>query len=158
MTKQDPHPGSGPDSDRDHRIAEAARLYGTGLSLRQVAAKQSVSRQTVANDLAAGNIARRKAGPRPGYKPDGPRLRQLRVSRGLRTRDLARRIGRDLSTISKAEAGTIQISDVLAYQIANALSEAGRNAGLAKPEVKVRDILADGDDIESEPEPKALAS
>lgn len=38
--------------DRDRRMAVAVRLTGEGLSLRQAAARLSVSYQTVANDLA----------------------------------------------------------------------------------------------------------
>jgi lambda repressor-like predicted transcriptional regulator len=41
-----------PQRDRDRRMAVAVRLHAEGLTLRQIAARQSVSYQTVANDLA----------------------------------------------------------------------------------------------------------
>jgi DNA-binding XRE family transcriptional regulator len=87
-----------------------------------------------------------KRGTRPGLKPNGPRLRELRVRRGLGPVDLALLVGRDRSTITKAEAGQILISDVLAGQIAIALTNAGRKAGLDKPDVAMEDILAADDE------------
>jgi transcriptional regulator with XRE-family HTH domain len=88
----------------------------------------------------------KRRGRRPGLKPNGPRLRELRVSRGLGQTDLARQIGRDITTVSKAEANTILISDVVASQLAIALTNAGRKAGLDKPDVTVEDILAADDE------------
>jgi lambda repressor-like predicted transcriptional regulator len=140
-------------------MAEAVRLYGTGLSLRQIAATQSVSHQTVANDLArwlrerasmpaelvrhAGDFTPRPPGPRPGLIPHGPMLRHIRTSRGITMAKLARQIGRNYSTIAKAEANKILISEVLANQIANALG------------VEVEEILAGGD---GKPEPAAMSA
>ncbi len=132
-------------------MAEAVRLYYVvGMPLRQIAATQSVSYQTVANDLArwnrerpgmpaeiirlVGDLPPRRPGPRHGLTPHGPMLRHLRVSRGLTQLKLARRVGRDLSTISKAEANAILISEVLANQLANALG------------VNVEEILMDARD------------
>jgi hypothetical protein len=38
--------------DRDRRMANAVRFRAEGMSLREIAARQSVNHQTVANDLA----------------------------------------------------------------------------------------------------------
>jgi DNA-binding XRE family transcriptional regulator len=130
--------------------------YGTGLSLRQVAARQSVSYQTVANDLArwnrelpgmpaeliqmAGDLTRRR-GRRPGLVPHGPMLRHLRVSRGLTQLQLARQIGRDISTVTKAESNTIAISEVLANQFANALGVTVEDIA-GEPEPETADALS----------------
>jgi ribosome-binding protein aMBF1 (putative translation factor) len=98
-------------------------------------------------------MTRRRTGRLPGLQPNGARLRELRVARGLSPIGLAQQISppRNRSTINKAEAGTILISDVLASQIAIALTNAGRKAGLDKPDVAMEDILADADEDELRP-------
>ena len=89
----------------------------------------------------------RRPGRPPGHRPDGPEIYRLRVEvHGLSAAELGRKIGYTRAAIGLAERGN-PISDVFASRLAKALG------------VKVTDIATPpGDDIESEPEPKALAS
>lgn len=78
----------------------------------------------------------------PGLQPDGRKIREIRVARGITVTDLARRIGRhreSLYWIERRPPGRPRpISDVLASQLARALSTPDEP-------VTVADILADGD-------------
>jgi DNA-binding XRE family transcriptional regulator len=89
----------------------------------------------------------------PGLPPDGPKIRQLRVDRGITVTDLAKRIGRHKDTIWGVEGEKKRpMSDVLASQLAKALSTPDER-------VTVEDITDQGDDdIRSEPEPKVPAA
>jgi DNA-binding XRE family transcriptional regulator len=89
----------------------------------------------------------------PGLRPDGPKIRQLRVDRGITVTDLAKRIGRHKDTIWGVEGEKKRaMSDVLASQLAKALST-------PDDPVTVEDITDQGDDgIVSEPEPKGTAA
>lgn len=87
----------------------------------------------------------------PGLRPDGPKIRQLRVDRGITVTDLARRIGRHKDTIWGIEGEKKRpMSDVLASQLARALSTPDER-------VTIDDITAK-DDSESEPETEAPAA
>ena len=91
--------------------------------------------------------------PKPGLRPDGPKIRQLREDRGLTPTDAARRMGpgRNPQSILMTEKYSRPISRVFAAQLARALS-------IPDEPVTVADLLAKDDDAESEPEPEALAS
>lgn len=87
----------------------------------------------------------------PGLQPDGPKIRQLRIDRGITVTDLAKQIGRHRDTISGVEGEKKRpMSDVLASQLARALSTPDER-------ITIGDITAK-DDSESEPETEALAS
>jgi DNA-binding XRE family transcriptional regulator len=79
-----------------------------------------------------------------GLTPDGPKIRSLRVDLGLTAAQLAPRVGLHPKTVMAIESTDQRVSDVTASRLATALG------------VKVEDIT--GDDVESEPEPKAMAS
>lgn len=86
-----------------------------------------------------------------GLTPDGPKIRQLRIDRGITVTDLAKRIGRHRDTIWGVEGPKKwAMSEVLASQLATALSTPDER-------ITVDDITVN-DDTGSEPEPKALAS
>jgi transcriptional regulator with XRE-family HTH domain len=89
----------------------------------------------------------RKTGRPAGYKPDGPEIRRLRVEvHGLSAAQLGARAGITEDVVWKAERSQ-PVMDVNAVRLAKALG------------VEVEDIASPpGDDTESEPEPKALAS
>lgn len=86
------------------------------------------------------NVSRmaRKRGRQPGLRPDGPKIRQIRISRGLSTTEVARRMGRDLSGILRVERVSSPVSEVYAAQLARALSLPGEP-------VTVADLLAKDD-------------
>jgi hypothetical protein len=91
--------------------------------------------------------------PRPGLRPDGPKIRYIREDlRGLTLSETAKRMGSDRSphSILMTEKYSRPISRVFASQLAKALSTPDER-------VTIDDITAK-DDSESEPEPKALAS
>jgi DNA-binding XRE family transcriptional regulator len=82
----------------------------------------------------------------PGLPPDGPKIRQLRIGRGITVTDLARQIGRHKDTIWGVEGEKKRpMSDVLASQLARALSTPDEP-------VTVEDITDRDDEDESEPE------
>ncbi len=85
-----------------------------------------------------------------GLAPDGPKIRRLRVDRGLTVTELAVQVGYHPKSLSRIECQDRRISDVLASRLARALSIPGER-------VTVDDITVSGG-TESEPEPKALAS
>ena len=91
--------------------------------------------------------------PRPGLRPDGPKIRQLREDRGITPTEAAKRMGSDRNpqSILMTEKYSRPISRVFAAQLARALSTPGEP-------VTVADLLAQDDDTESGAEPKALAS
>lgn len=88
----------------------------------------------------------RRPGRQPGYRPDGAEIYRLRVRvHGLKPDELAAKVGYSADSIRAAERG-INISELLASRIANALG------------VEVEDIAAPpGDDIESGAETKIPA-
>lgn len=84
------------------------------------------------------------SGREPGLIPDGSKVKKLRMRRGLTRLALSQMTGRrSESMILKVEAYNQPVSEVHAFQIVNALTRAGRAAGLEKPVVELRDILAD---------------
>ena len=89
----------------------------------------------------------RRAGRPPGYKPDGPEIRRLRkMVHGLTAAELGARAGVTEDVVWKAER-SLPVMDITAVRLAKALG------------VRLEDIASPpGDDTESEPEPKALAS
>lgn len=94
-------------------------------------------------------MERRTGNPR-GLTPDGPKIRKLRVDRGLTVVQLAEAVGRMPLTVRKIELYSFRTSEVTASRIARALS-------LPAERVTVDDITV-SDDIESEPEPKVPAA
>jgi len=87
-----------------------------------------------------------RTGRPPGVTPDGPKIKLLRVGLGLTTAQVAEKVGLHPQSVRHAEKGR-PISDVFASRLARVLG------------VSMRDISDwTGDDIRSEPEPKALAS
>jgi DNA-binding XRE family transcriptional regulator len=88
----------------------------------------------------------------PGLPPDGPKIRQLRIDRGITVTDLARQIGRHRDTIWAVEGKKrYPMSEVLASQLARALSTPDER-------ITVEDITDRARDDESEPEPKVPAA
>ena len=80
-------------------------------------------------------MAQLRGRPR-GFTPDGSKIRRLRVTRGITGKQLAAQIGRHPGTIRLTETYSRPISEVFAYQLANALG------------VPVEEILADSDEDE----------
>jgi transcriptional regulator with XRE-family HTH domain len=91
----------------------------------------------------------KRTGRPPGVRPDGPKVRSLRVDRGLTAAELGAKVGYSADAVWAAERGNA-IGDVFASRLAKALS-------IPDERVTVDDITV-SDDAESEPEPKALAS
>lgn len=89
----------------------------------------------------------RTGGRPPGYKPDGVEIRRLRkMVHGLTAAELGAKAGLTEYVVRKAER-SLPVMDITAVRLAKALG------------VEVQDIATPpGDDIGSEPEPKALAS
>ena len=58
----------------------------------------------------------------PGLAPDGPKIRRLRVDRGLTVTELAIQIRYHPKNLSKVECQCKPISDVTASRLARALS------------------------------------
>lgn len=69
-----------------------------------------------------------------GLKPDGQKIRRLRVDAGITAGTLARRIGRHPESIYKVEAGRRMFSDVMASQLARALGVTVSDIIQADPE------------------------
>lgn len=80
----------------------------------------------------------------PGIRVDGPKIRRIRIRRGITVTDLASRIGRARGSIWNIEAQDAPVSEVFVNQLANALG------------VSVEDITKSGDGEETPAE--ALAS
>jgi transcriptional regulator with XRE-family HTH domain len=89
-------------------------------------------------------MSQRLVGQPPGLVPDGPKIRELRIERGITPTALARQIGRARSSIWNMEGTSRPISRVFAVQLATALG------------VTVADLLAEDDD-ESDAEAKVPA-
>ena len=86
----------------------------------------------------------KRTGRPPGVRPDGPKVRSLRVDRGLTAAELGARVGYSEDAIWLAERGG-NIGGVFASRLAKALSTPDER-------VTVDDITV------SEPEPKAPAA
>jgi DNA-binding XRE family transcriptional regulator len=88
----------------------------------------------------------------PGLRPDGPKIRQLRIGRGITVTDLARQIGRHKDTIWGIEGEKKRaMSEVLASQLAGALSTPDEP-------VTVDDITDSAGEDKSEPETRVPAA
>jgi transcriptional regulator with XRE-family HTH domain len=82
----------------------------------------------------------RRLGRPPGYKPNGPEIRRLRVEvHGLTAAELAAKVRYSEDSVWAAERGQ-NIGDVLTNRLAKALG------------VQVKDITDPDDEDESEPE------
>ena len=75
----------------------------------------------------------------PGLAPDGPKIRRLRVDRGLTITELAIQIRYHPKNLSKVERQNQRISDVIASRLAKALS-------IPDERVTVDDITVSDDD------------
>ena len=85
----------------------------------------------------------------PGLIPDGRKIREIRIGRGITVTNLAKQIGRSRSSIWNIEGRNLPFSRVFASQIANTLG------------VKVEDIVLKSDEEAedgSDEEEQALAS
>lgn len=85
--------------------AVAAALYAEGRTEREIAVELGVSRQRVADALAAASVARREPGR--ACPVDGVELRRLVANEGLSQAQLARRFDAASGTVSRwlAECG-----------------------------------------------------
>ena len=61
-----------------------------------------------------------RTGRPPGLTPDGPKIRRLRIERGLTAVQVAGQIGYDAQSVRAAERG-IRVGHVLASRLARAL-------------------------------------
>lgn len=90
----------------------------------------------------------------PGLQPDGRKIRQIRIDRGITVTDLAARIGRHRESVYWLERQqprrARRISDVFASQLARALSTPDEP-------VTVADILAEDDGSEPGTAPRQVA-
>ena len=64
-------------------------------------------------------MAQRKGRP-PGYTPDGPKIRRLRVEQGLTTAQVAERIHFNPQSVRRSERST-PVSDVFISRLAKVL-------------------------------------
>ena len=85
----------------------------------------------------------KRTGRPPGLRPDGPKIRSIRVELGLTTAQLAHRAGHSRVSIMAIERESLPISNVFASRLARALG------------VSMRDITDwDGDDAAHGREPE----